>query len=122
MDQSIAIDCLSALSQPTRLSAFRLLVAREPGGIPAGEIARLLAVPQNTMSSHLSALAACGLVRRTRLSRQIVYRADLGRFRAVLVFLLQDCCDGRPEICAPILDEIAPCCPPALASKEKPCA
>ena len=111
MDEIAALDCLSALSQSTRLKAFRLLVAREPEGIAAGEIARLAEVPQNTMSTHLAVLAACGLVRQQRISRSIVYRADLPMFRSLLLFLLQDCCGGKPEVCAPLLANLSPCCP-----------
>lgn len=78
MDNSEVIDALSALAQTTRLDTFRLLVTREPEGIAAGELARLIAVPQNTMSTHLSILARAGLVRGERQSRSIIYRADLG--------------------------------------------
>jgi DNA-binding transcriptional ArsR family regulator len=119
MDETSALNSLSALSQPTRLKAFRLLVANEPGGIAAGEIARLVDVPQNTMSTHLTTLAHCGLVLSERRSRSIVYRANLANFQALLVFLLQDCCGGRPDVCAPILSRISPCCPPASKRKER---
>lgn len=119
MDQQLALDCLSALSQPTRLRAFRLLIGREPVGIAAGDIARLVEVPQNTMSAHLAILAHCGLAVSERQSRSIVYRADLERFRALMLYLLQDCCGSRVEICAPLLAEIAPCCPTQLCRKEK---
>ncbi|MGD9786229.1 MAG: ArsR/SmtB family transcription factor [Hyphomicrobiaceae bacterium] len=112
MDETTALACFAALAQPTRLGAFRLLVAAEPGGLPAGEIARRLDVPQNTMSSHLSQLSQCGLVRGERHSRSIVYRADMTRLQGLVVFLLEDCCGGRPEVCAPILARIEPCCPP----------
>ena len=71
---------LSALSQATRLQTFRLLVSREPDGVPAGELARLIGVPQNTMSAHLSILANAGLVSGERRSRSIIYRADLDIF------------------------------------------
>jgi Helix-turn-helix domain len=62
MDNIEAIVALSALAQATRLDTFRLLVKKEPGGVPAGELARLMAVPQNTMSAHLAILARAGLV------------------------------------------------------------
>lgn len=119
MDEKTALDCLAALSQPTRLRAFRLLIAHEPDGIAAGEVARLLEVPQNTMSTHLATLGHCGLVRSERHSRSIEYRADLERFRSLLVFLMQDCCGGRPEVCAPVIAEITPCCPPGPKRKER---
>ena len=114
MDNIQAIDALSALAQTTRLDTFRLLVSREPEGVAAGELARLVAVPQNTMSTHLAILARAGLVRGERKSRSIVYRADLERFREVTLFLLRDCCGGRPEVCAPLIADLTPCCPPEV--------
>jgi DNA-binding transcriptional ArsR family regulator len=107
-----AVLALAALAQPTRLEVFRLLVKREPEGLAAGDIARAIAVPQNTMSSHLSILSRAGLVSSQRFSRSIVYRADLTRFRAVMLFMLEDCCGGRPEICGPLIESLTPCCPP----------
>ena len=111
MDSTVAIAALAALAQTTRLEAFRLLVSREPDGVAAGELARLLAIPQNTMSAHLAVLARAGLVRTERRSRSIIYRADLVRFSDVVLFLVQDCCGGRPEVCAPLLADLSPCCP-----------
>lgn len=118
MDENSALGCLAALSQPTRLKAFRLLVAAAPHGIAAGEVAKHVEVPQNTMSAHLAILAHCGLVGSERRSRSIVYRADLARFRAVITFLLRDCCGGRQEVCASILDEFTPCGLTSATSKE----
>ena len=110
LDQAIA--CLSALAQPTRLETYCLLTSREPDGIPAGEIARLLAVPQNTMSTHLAILSRAGLVRGDRHSRSIIYHAELECFRQVMLFLVKDCCNGRPDVCEPLLADLLPCCPP----------
>src|SRR5215475_15874803 len=101
MESEQAILSFAALAQTTRLAVFKLLVRHEPEGLPAGDIAKALAVPQNTMSAHLAVLSRAGLVTARRISRSIVYRADLARFRAVMLFMLNDCCDGRPEICAP---------------------
>ena len=114
MDNSEVIAALAALAQTTRLDTFRLLVEREPEGIPAGELARLIAVPQNTMSAHLAILARAGLVVGERHSRSIIYFADLSRFRNVALFLLKDCCGGRPDICAPLVADLTPCCPPKV--------
>lgn len=119
MDELTALNCFAALSQPTRLEAFRLLVAREPAGIAAGEIARLTGVPQNTMSAHLAILAQCGLALSERQSRSIIYRADLKQLRALLVFLAKDCCGGKPELCEAISADIAPCCPPSHAERNE---
>jgi ArsR family transcriptional regulator len=109
MESLDAIDALSALAQPTRLETFRLLVRREPDGVAAGDVARAMGVPQNTMSAHLAVLSRCGLVTSARQSRSILYCADLARFRALVSFLTKDCCDGRPEICAPLIADLVPC-------------
>jgi DNA-binding transcriptional ArsR family regulator len=112
MDSTETIASLAALAQSTRLDTFRLLVKREPDGVPAGELARLLEVPQNTMSSHLAILSRAGLVVGERHSRSIVYRANLDRLRAIALFLLKDCCGGRADLCAPPIADLMPCCPP----------
>jgi ArsR family transcriptional regulator, arsenate/arsenite/antimonite-responsive transcriptional repressor len=116
MDSQEVITALSALAQPTRLDTFRLLVSHEPDGIAAGELARMMAIPQNTMSTHLSILARAGLVRGDRHSRSIIYRADLQRFREVTLFLLEDCCGGRPEICAPLIADLESCRPAKVSA------
>jgi ArsR family transcriptional regulator len=111
MDSSQTIAALTALAQETRLETFRLLVRHEPDGIAAGELARLIDIPQNTMSAHLAVLSRAGLVRGERRSRSIIYRADLARLREAMTFLLKDCCGGRTEICAPLIAELTSCCP-----------
>ena len=116
MDNTDVILALAALAQATRLETFKLLVRHEPDGIPSGELARLLEVPHNTMSSHLAILARAGLISGERSSRTITYRADLVRFREVTLYLLQDCCGSRPEICAPLIADLTPCCPPKVTS------
>ncbi|HEY8614402.1 MAG TPA: metalloregulator ArsR/SmtB family transcription factor [Roseomonas sp.] len=110
MDNTVAIAALGALAQGTRLDGFRLLVGAEPRGLPAGEIAQRLDVPQNTMSSHLAILARAGLVRAERQGRSVIYRADLDGLRSLTLFLLKDCCGGRAELCAPLIAELTPCC------------
>jgi DNA-binding transcriptional ArsR family regulator len=112
MESENVILALAALAQSTRLDVFRLLVKHGPEGLAAGDIARTLAIPQNTMSSHLSILSRAGLVSAQRFSRSIVYRAELARLQAVV-----DCCDGRPEICAPLIENLTPCCPPKPKGK-----
>ena len=99
MDDSDALLAFGALSQSTRLEVFRLLMAHEPIGLPAGEIARRLDVPQNTMSTHLAVLTRAGLIAATRRSRSIVYRARLDRVRDLVDFLTHDCCGGNPQVC-----------------------
>lgn len=109
MDKIETIACFSALAQETRLAAFRLLVRHEPEGLPAGEIARLLDVPHNTLSAHLAVLTRAGLACSRRQSRSIVYRANLERVQETVAFLLHDCCGGRAEVCQPLLDSLADC-------------
>ena len=92
-----AILALAALAQSTRLDVFRLLVKHEPDGLAAGDIARALAVPQNTMSAHLAILARAGLVISERKSRSIIYRANLTAFQDLTSFMVEDCCGGRAE-------------------------
>ena len=109
-----AILAFAALAQSTRLGVFRLLVRHEPDGLAAGDIARTLAVPQNTMSAHLAVLARAGLVRSERQSRSIIYRANLSSFADLTSFMLEDCCGGRVERCAP-----AAACKPARGKRAK---
>ncbi len=100
---------LAALAQTTRLETFRLLVSHEPEGLAAGDIAARLAVPANTMSSHLGVLSRAGLITAERRSRSIVYRADFDRLRDLVLFLLNDCCQGRADLCDPLIAQLSPC-------------
>ena len=119
METEEAVLALAALSQSTRLEAFRTLTKHEPDGLAAGELARLLEVPPNTLSAHLSILTRARLVTSERHSRSIVYRANLAAFRDVAVFLLRDCCDGRPEVCAPVVESLQACFPPKRKERSR---
>jgi DNA-binding transcriptional ArsR family regulator len=110
MESKAVLEALSALSQETRLAVFRLLVRRLPEGIAAGDLAKAIGVPANTMSVHLGVLSHAGLVTSERQSRSIIYRADLECFRELMLFMLKDCCNGRSEICAPLIADLTPCC------------
>jgi len=94
-----AIAVLAALAQPTRLEIFRLLLKHEPVGVTAGVIADTVGAPHNSISTHLAILVRAGLLRSARDGRSIVYRADIEGMRALVGFLVNDCCDGRPELC-----------------------
>lgn len=98
----IAVTALSALAQERRLAVFRLLVKAGPDGMAAGEIARRLDMLPNTLSSAVAILERAGLVEARRVGRSILYAPNLTQMRALLGFLLEDCCDGRPEICLPV--------------------
>lgn len=114
-----ALAALAALGQPTRLQIFRLLVRCAPDGLAAGSIAATINCPNNTLSSHLAILARAGLVRGTRDGRSISYRADLDGMRALVAFLLTDCCNGHPEVCAPISSVIDSACGCTAMPKRK---
>jgi ArsR family transcriptional regulator len=114
MESENAILALAALAQATRLDVFRLLVKHEPDGLAAGEIARALAVPQNTMSPHLAILARAELVKSERQSRSIIYRANLATFQDLTSFMVEDCCGGRADLCAP-----AAACKPARGKRAR---
>ncbi|MCR9112419.1 MAG: metalloregulator ArsR/SmtB family transcription factor [Rhodobacteraceae bacterium] len=107
MDKSNALAAFSALSQPTRLDVFRLLIRAGKAGMAAGEIAEALDVKQNTMSANLSVLHQAGLVHSTREGRSIRYAANLDATRGLIAFLVEDCCGGHPDQCQPLLKEIA---------------
>ncbi len=107
MDINDAVIALSALSQETRLEAFRLLIKAGPAGLAAGEISAELDVIQNTMSTHLASLMRAGLIHRARDGRSIRYSADFDGIRDLLIYLLQDCCQGDNKICTPIFEAVA---------------
>lgn len=107
MDEINASRAFAALSQPIRLSVFRLLVKAGTNGMRAGDIADRLVTRQNTMSANLAVLARAGLLRSQRSGREIRYFADLDGMRALLGYLMEDCCGGRPELCRPLIEEIA---------------
>ncbi len=107
MDTKSALAALSALGQDTRLEVFRLLVRAGSGGLPAGEIAQRLDTVQNTMSTHLKVLDHAGLVRPPRNGRSIRYVSDMTGFRDLLAFLMEDCCNGEPDLCRPVIEAVA---------------
>jgi DNA-binding transcriptional ArsR family regulator len=102
MEMDVAIKRLSAIAQDSRLAVFRLLVKAGPEGMAAGEIARALGVPANTLSAQLLVLSNAGLVRARRAGRSIIYAINFDAMRDLLVFLTEDCCGGRAEMCAPV--------------------
>jgi ArsR family transcriptional regulator len=104
MDESKAIEALAALAHATRLSAFRMLLKAAPNEVSAGDIAGRLNVVQNTMSSHLASLTRTELISARREGRQVLYRAEPAAMRALLAWLMEDCCQGNSDICSPLLE------------------
>lgn len=102
MESKAAVDALSALAHEGRLAIFRLLVKAGPGGMAAGEIARMTGILPNTLSSGLNILSHAGLIDSRREGRSIIYTARYGAMTALLAFLVDDCCGGASEVCAPL--------------------
>lgn len=118
MESKSAIASLSALAHEGRLEVFRRLIKAGAEGLAAGEIARRLEVPPSSLSANLALLSHAGLVQSRRDGRSIIYTADFGAMTCLLGFLLEDCCAGAPQVCAPlsaILDRAA-CCNPKTAT------
>lgn len=109
MDQETAIAALAALAHPARLNAFRQLVRHEPDGLPTGTLVEASGLTQSTFSTHLAVLAKAELVIAERRGRQQIQRANIDKLRALMTFLAKDCCQGRAELCEPLLADLA-CC------------
>ncbi len=107
MNDDDAVSQLSALAQATRFGVFRLLMRQGKKGMAAGDIAKELAVPQNTLSAHLTILSNANLINSKRHGRSMIYSVDLDRTRDLMSYLVNDCCDGHPEICSISVDSTA---------------
>jgi DNA-binding transcriptional ArsR family regulator len=108
-----ALAALAALGQPTRLLIFQRLMRATPDGVQAGILAEEVGCPHNTLSSHLAILARAGLVRGIRDGRAIVYRADVDGMRALLSYLVSDCCHEHPNLCGFAPKDEGGCCTPS---------
>src|SRR6202790_627917 len=103
MEQSDAVAALAALAQDHRLAVYRLLVQAGPEGLPAGSVASALALAPNTLSFHFDRLRQTGLVTVRREGRSMIYAARYETMNALIAYLTENCCGGRPEECAPAL-------------------
>ena len=117
METKEAVKRLAALAQESRLEVFRLLVKAGPEGMPAGKIARRLDTAPNTLSAQLLVLSNARLVRSRREGRSILYAVDYEAARDLMIFLTEDCCGGRAEICAPLAAVASRCCKPAKPAR-----
>ena len=96
MNTTDAIAALAALAQDSRLAIFRLLVRVGPSGLAATKIAEQLGVPASSMSFHLKELSHAGLITPRQEGRFIIYTANFNTMNALLSFLTESCCDGKP--------------------------
>ncbi|MGG6892738.1 ArsR/SmtB family transcription factor [Rhizobium sp. BR 315] len=116
MNQRQALTSFAALSQETRLQIIRLLVVAGPEGMAAGALAEKLEVSPSNISFHLKELERSGLIGAQRQSRSIIYTANYESLGGLIRFLMEDCCSGHPEICAPAA-VVATCCEPQMEEK-----
>jgi DNA-binding transcriptional ArsR family regulator len=112
MEKEQAIAALAALAQDNRLDAFRLIIQAGPDGMAAGEVAAALDVPANTLSFHFDRLRNAGLVKVERRSRSLIYSARYETMNALLGYLTENCCQGKPKECATVA------CDPAAARRK----
>ena len=110
MDELQALDAFGALSQETRLQIVRMLVKAGPEGMAAGAIGEALEASSSKLSFHLSHLERAGLVQSRREARSIIYSAAYPALSELVEFLMRDCCQGRPEVCAPAVAALSACC------------
>lgn len=99
MELIVATALLTALGSTGRLSVLRLLIRHAPQGVRPTEIAQTLDLKQNTLSHHLAVLAQVDLIRSRRAGRSLYYSVNLDRAGALIAYLLNDCCRGRPDLC-----------------------
>jgi DNA-binding transcriptional ArsR family regulator len=122
MDTTDAVSTLAALAQEHRLGIFRMLVKAGSDGMAAGAIAEALGLPASSLSFHLGHLSRDRLIVQRRESRSLIYSADFERMNALITFLMEDCCQGRPEVCGPLAEVAsrAACCPPSPKKRARP--
>lgn len=101
MEMIAATTAFAALGHADRLAVLRLLVATEPEGLPAGDIAAALNLRPNTLSGHLNTLRRAGLICQRREGRIIRCHAAMPALAALIDYLTEDCCGGRPTLCRP---------------------
>ena len=89
-----------ALAHATRLIVFRALMKAGPAGVTAGDLAKAAQVSPSNLSAHLTVLTEAGLAAMTRDGRKRYYAPELDAVASLVSFLVEDCCDGRPEVCA----------------------
>jgi DNA-binding transcriptional ArsR family regulator len=101
METSDAVAALAALAQDNRLDVYRLLVQAGPDGMAAGAIAAELNLAPNTLTFHFDRLREAGLVTVRRAGRSMIYAARLDSMNALVGYLTDQCCGGRPDLCKP---------------------
>jgi len=110
LNEPQALDAFAALSQQTRLQMVRALVVAGPKGLAAGAVGETVGASSSSASFHLANLERSGLIQSRREARSIIYSANYAGLAALVEFLMMDCCQGHPDICAPAEKEAACAC------------
>ena len=100
MKPTEVVKALAALAQPTRLALYRLLVARGPDGMAAGQASEKLKVSPATLSFHFRTLSHAGLIESRQEGRFIYYAANFAVMNDMLSYLTENCCGGGQSACA----------------------
>ncbi len=100
MQSDKAIAALGALAQEHRLQLFRLLVQAGYDGMPAGDLARAIDIPNSSLSFHLGHLQRSGLIEQRRSGRSLIYSADYRAMDRLVTYLMENCCGGAG--CVPV--------------------
>jgi len=95
MDIQESLIIFDALSQETRLRAFRLLVEAGRTGLPAGAMSEALGTPHNTLSFHLNHLSHAGIVTSRKEGRSVIYSANYSAVQDLIGFMVNDCCSSE---------------------------
>lgn len=121
IEEAQALDAFAALSQQTRLQMVRALVFAGPEGMAAGAVGEAVGASSSSASFHLAHLERAGLVNSRRAARSIIYSANYRSLAGLVEFLMRDCCQGHPEVCAPAFRLAAACCTTAEGNAADAC-
>ena len=83
---------LEALGNPTRLKIYRTLVRAGAEGMAVGRLQDRLDVAASTLSHHLKALVAVGLVTQTREGTTLICHTNYEMMRGLLEYMVEECC------------------------------
>jgi DNA-binding transcriptional ArsR family regulator len=108
MEDWSAADIFGALAHPTRVRLLRLLMETGDNGMAAGALAKALGMAPSTLSHHLAALELQGLIKHQRRQRSLIYRVNDAQVRALISFLVNDCCGGDPQRCGFSVSDLVP--------------
>lgn len=125
MDIQNAIIAFDALSQETRLKAYKILVEHGPDGAAAGTLSEKLGIPHNTLSFHLNHMSNADLVTSRKEGRSVIYTANFAFVQELIRFMVENCCSvdfasvrtDKKRGCDII--ELADCCPPSKKEKRQ---